>query len=97
MVDMSMIVGAVGSLKSAVDIAKTVKEINDISVVRDKVIEMQDLILSAQASAVSAQSQLMEMIQENGELKTQSQRDRRVEGNCWPLQAGGLWWQYTRV
>ncbi|WP_292136244.1 hypothetical protein [Mesorhizobium sp.] len=46
MVDLSLVTALVANLKTAIDIGKTVKEINDISQVRDKVIEMQELIKS---------------------------------------------------
>jgi hypothetical protein len=69
LVDLSLVTALVANLKTAIDIGKTVKEINDISQVRDKVIEMQDLILSAQSSAMAAQTQLFEVLQDNAELK----------------------------
>ncbi|GEC30521.1 hypothetical protein N181_09790 [Sinorhizobium fredii USDA 205] len=69
MVDMGMIAGAVGTLKTALDIAGTVKEMNDLAVIRNKVIEMQNLIMSAQGTAVTAQSQMLEMVHEIAELK----------------------------
>ncbi|MGM5057873.1 hypothetical protein ACD589_24785 [Rhizobium sp. 814_E9_N1_1] len=69
MVDMTLVSGIAGSLKTAFEIGKTVKEINDMSAVKGKVIEMQDLILSAQSSAMAAQAQLYEVLQENAELK----------------------------
>ncbi|POO56165.1 hypothetical protein [Agrobacterium rosae] len=69
MVDLTLVSGIAGTLKTAVDIAKTVKEVNDMSTVKGKVIEMQDLILAAQSSAMTAQTQLFELLQENAELK----------------------------
>ncbi|MEI9420621.1 hypothetical protein O7A70_05465 [Mesorhizobium sp. Cs1299R1N1] len=69
MVDLSLVTALVTNLKTAIDIGKTVKEITDISQVRDKVIEMQELILSAQSSAMAAQTQLFEVLQDNAELK----------------------------
>lgn len=69
MVDMAIVSGLVGTLKTAMDIGQTVKEINDLSQVRDKVIEMQGLILNAQSSAMTAQTQLFEVLHENSELK----------------------------
>lgn len=69
MVDLGLVTALVGNLKTAIDIGKTVKEINDISQVRDKVIEMQELILSAQSSAMTAQTQLFEVLHENSELR----------------------------
>lgn len=70
MVDLALLTGLAGGLKTAVDIGKTIKEINDLTVIRSKVIEMQDIILGAQSSAMAAQTQLFELLQENSELKT---------------------------
>ncbi|MFK0204272.1 hypothetical protein [Agrobacterium sp. NPDC090283] len=69
MVDLTLVSGIASTLKTAVDIAKTTKEISDMSIVKGKVIEMQDLILTAQSSAMAAQTQLYEILQENAELK----------------------------
>lgn len=69
MVDLALLTGLAGGLKTAVDIGKTIKEINDLTVIRSKVIEMQDIILGAQSSAMAAQTQLFELLQENSELK----------------------------
>ncbi|MDK1377112.1 MULTISPECIES: hypothetical protein [unclassified Sinorhizobium] len=71
MVDMGLITGAVTTLKTAVDIASSLKEINDLTVMRNKVIEMQNLIMSAQGTAVAAQSQMLQMVHEIAELKAQ--------------------------
>lgn len=69
MVDLTLVSGIATTLKTAMDIAKTTKEISDMSTVKGKVIEMQDLILTAQSSAMAAQTQLYEILQENAELK----------------------------
>lgn len=69
MVDLTLVSGIATTLKTAMDIAKTTKEISDMSTVKSKVIEMQDLILTAQSSAMAAQTQLYEILQENAELK----------------------------
>jgi hypothetical protein len=69
LVDLALLTGLAGGLKTAVDIGKTIKEINDLTVIRSKVIEMQDIILGAQSSAMAAQTQLFELLQENSELK----------------------------
>lgn len=69
MVDLALVSGIATTLKTAMDIAKTTKEISDMSTVKGKVIEMQDLILTAQSSAMAAQTQLYEILQENAELK----------------------------
>jgi hypothetical protein len=68
-VDLALVSGLVGTLKTAMDIGQTVKEINDLSQVRNKVIEMQGHILNAQSSAMTAQTQLFEVLHENSELK----------------------------
>ncbi|CAH0338934.1 hypothetical protein [Rhizobium sp. CECT 9324] len=69
MIDIALWSGVASGLKTAVDIGKTIKEINDLTVIRSKVIEMQDIILGAQSSAMAVQTQLFELIQENSELK----------------------------
>lgn len=75
MVDMAVITGAVTSLKAAVDIAKTAKDMNDLTAVRGKVIEMQELILQAQSSAVVAQAQVLELLQETTELRAKVSKE----------------------
>jgi len=59
LVDLALLTGLAGGLKTAVDIGKTIKEINDLTVIRSKVIEMQDIILGAQSSAMAAQTQTL--------------------------------------
>lgn len=67
MVDIAAISGAMTSLKTAHDIAKTMLGLRDVSMVREKVIELQGAILTAQSDAFeanSAQTTLLERVRE---------------------------------
>lgn len=67
MVDIAAISGAMTSLKTAHDIAKTMLGLRDASMVREKVIELQGAILAAQSDAFeanSAQTTLLERVRE---------------------------------
>jgi hypothetical protein len=57
-----MIAGAVSSLKTASEIAKGLLTIRDGAVIQSKVIELQETILSAQSSALAAQSDLFDLL-----------------------------------
>jgi hypothetical protein len=56
MPDMSLIAGTVSSLKLAHDMAKALVTIRDTTMLNEKVIELQRVILVAQSDALSAQS-----------------------------------------
>ncbi len=56
MVDITMIAEAVTSLKTASDIAKTLIGLRDTQAIQSKVAELNGIILSAQSSALAAQS-----------------------------------------
>lgn len=58
--DFSAIGGLVASLKAASDLTKAAVTIRDEVVLRDKVIELQGLIMTAQTSAMAAQLDYME-------------------------------------
>ena len=65
MPDLTVIAGAIASMKTAGDIAKGLIGIRDEAKIRERVIELQQVILSAQQSAIAAQSgefELMEQI-----------------------------------
>jgi hypothetical protein len=62
MPDIADFAAAISSLKAAFEIAKTLVNARDAGVVRSKVIELQREILAAQASAVSAQSGQLAML-----------------------------------
>lgn len=57
------------SLKAAFDLAKTLVGVHDQAVVRAKVIELQEQILAAQASAVTAQTDQAGLLKRVGELE----------------------------
>jgi hypothetical protein len=56
MPDMSLIAGTVSSLKLAHDMAKALVTIRDATMLNEKVIELQRVILAAQSDALAAQS-----------------------------------------
>lgn len=55
--DITLIQGAVTSLKTAFDIAKGISELKTMTEVQGKVIELQQAILAAQASAMTANAE----------------------------------------
>jgi hypothetical protein len=69
MPDVAEIGAAIVSLKAAFELAKTLVGARDEAVIREKVIELQGEILSAQASAMKAQSHQSTLLQEVGDLK----------------------------
>lgn len=89
--DMALITGTISGLKTASDIAKSfldIKKINDIS---GKVAELQAVILSAQSSAIEANSAQFAMIEEIRALKEEmarikawdSQKERYILTSPW--------------
>ncbi len=71
MADMALIQGAITGLKTAADIAKSFLELKSIADVQGKVIELQSAILSAQTSALAAQSEQSAMLHRTRELETE--------------------------
>jgi hypothetical protein len=69
MVDISLIQGAISSLKLAGDIAKGFLELKSISDVQGKVIELQSVILEAHSSTLAAYSAQSAMVEEIRALK----------------------------
>jgi nitrogenase subunit NifH len=69
MSEMMVIQGAIMSLKAAGDIAKGLFHIKSMTDVQLQAIELQSTILSAQASAIAAQSEQSSMIHRIGELE----------------------------
>jgi len=67
--DMTLIQGAVMSLKAAGDIAKGLLHLQSLAEVQTKVIELQSAILAAQSGALAAQSQQSTMIQRVRDLE----------------------------
>ena len=63
--DISLITGAVSSIKQAADIGKTLLNIRDSSMVSQEVLKIQELLLKAQESLFSLSAQLIALQQEN--------------------------------
>ncbi len=64
MVDMTMIAEAVTSLKTASEIAKTLVGLKETTAIQAKVTELNGIILSAQSSALAAQSNQFTLLQQ---------------------------------
>ena len=56
MPDMMLFQGAISALRGAADIAKGLVELNTMAEVQAKAVELQQIVLSAQGSALEAQS-----------------------------------------
>ena len=74
MPDMSLIMGAVSSLKLAQDMTKTLVSIRDFSKLNETVIELQRVILAAQSDALAAQSDQFALLQHVRDLKEEVAR-----------------------
>ena len=64
MVDMGSIVAAIKGLQAAGDIAKAMLELRETSAIQGKVIQLQSAILSAQQSAITAQSDQFSLLEQ---------------------------------
>lgn len=69
MVDMAMISGAMSALKTAGDLTKLIIASHDASVMREKAIELQAQIFTAQQNALTAQSDQFALLERVRELK----------------------------
>ncbi len=74
MVDLLAIKGAVDGLKAARDIAKTAIGLHDAALLQDKVIELNDTIISAQSSALDAQADQFALVERVSELEKEIAR-----------------------
>jgi hypothetical protein len=72
--DMTLITGTISGLKAASDIAKSLLDIKKASDISGKVAELQSVILSAQSSAIEANSAQFAMIEEIRNLKEEMTR-----------------------
>jgi hypothetical protein len=68
-IDMASISALVTSLRSAVEIAKAMKDLHEESAIRGKVIELQTVIMTAQASALAAQADQFALLEQVRDLK----------------------------
>ena len=64
MVDISVIAGAITSLRGASDIAKAMLDIRDHAAMQSKVIELQRMIVDALSSAAGAQSEQLNLVEQ---------------------------------
>lgn len=93
MVDALTIGGALSSLKTAADIAKALLGLRDEMQIRNKVIELQSAILSAQSDALQSQAEqnnllhrVRELEAENAQLKSNlSTKPKVPEARMCPL------------
>jgi hypothetical protein len=69
MPNMGSIAAAIGSLKTAADLAKGFLDLKEIAAQQGKVIELQGVILAAQSSALAAQSDQFTLLDEINTLK----------------------------
>ena len=69
--DITLIQGAVVSLKTAFDIAKAISEMKSMTDVQGKVIELQQAILAAQSSAMTANSEQFAALEELREIRAE--------------------------
>ena len=74
MPDMSMISGIAASLRLAGDITKAMIGVRDEALLQGKIVELQSVILSAQSSAISAQTEQFGLLERIRELETQVAR-----------------------
>ena len=72
--------GAILSLKTASDIAKGFLHLKSLAEVQGKVIDLQEAILSAQSSALAAQSEQFTMIEHVRDLEEEIARMKAWEG-----------------
>jgi hypothetical protein len=71
MVDMAMISGTMSALKAAGEITKLIIASHDANVIREKAIELQAQIFTAQQNALTAQSDQFTLLQRVRDLKKQ--------------------------
>ena len=76
MVDLIAIKGAVDGLKAARDIAKTAIGLRDAALLQDKVVELNDAIISAQSSALDAQAEQFTLVERVGDLEKEIARSK---------------------
>lgn len=77
--DLTLIQGAVSSLKLASDIAQGFLKLKSISEVQGKVIDLQSAILAAQSNALAANSDQMTMVEEIRSLQEELAKIRAWE------------------
>ena len=79
MVDMGSIAAALGGLKTAGEIAKSLLQLKSETERQAKVIELQSVILAAQSSAIAAQSDQYAMLEEMRRLREENNQVKAWE------------------
>jgi len=69
MPDITAISGMITSLKAAGDIAKALVGLRDFTLIQDKIIELQGVIITAQSSAILAQQDQFTLLERERELE----------------------------
>lgn len=77
--DITLIQGAVSSMKTAFDIAKAISEMKSMTDVQGKVIELQQAILAAQSSAMTANAEQFAALEELRKLKEELEKTKGWE------------------
>lgn len=72
--DISLISGALSSLKTAFDIAKGISDLKSMTDVQGKVIELQQAILAAQSSAMAANAEQYTAMEELRKLREELEK-----------------------
>lgn len=79
MIDIPSISAAITGLKTAAEIARAMKGLQDHADIQTKVIELQSAILDAQTSALAAQSDQLTMVQKMRQLEDEVRQVRAWE------------------
>jgi hypothetical protein len=69
MVDISSIASALGSIKTAADLAKGFLDLKEAAALQSRVIDLQKTILAAQSSVLDAQSEQLSLLEDIRSLK----------------------------
>ncbi|RIX97177.1 hypothetical protein D3218_19140 [Aureimonas flava] len=75
MVDVSQIAGMVSALKAATDMTKAMVGLRDQTVIADRVVDLQRIIMDAQSGAMQAQLQIMELADQLRQAKARIDED----------------------
>src|SRR5215467_12644303 len=67
--DIASITATLASLKAAKEIGQGLLELKSVTDIQTKVIELQNLILAAQSSALDARGECIDLVEKNAELQ----------------------------
>jgi P2-related tail formation protein len=83
MVDLAAIAGLVTSVRSAVEITKAMKDVNDANIIQTKVFELTREILATQGYALEAQAAQSELLRRVRELE-----EEKTKLEAWTAEKG---------